>query len=102
MTKTVVAARSIQVVIVGASPIAVLIDEIVIEASTEFHHSNVRLPLRLERVLSWLQTCVSPNWMKRARAFRSPFANVIFDHHVANAALRIQFTCQRFAACLEA
>src|SRR5688572_17207606 len=45
MTKTVVAARPIQVVIVGASPIAALIYEIVIEASTEFHHSNVRLPL---------------------------------------------------------
>ena len=49
-----VAARAIQVVLVGASPIAVLAYEIVLEASTEFHHSNSRLPLRLERVLSWL------------------------------------------------
>jgi sterol desaturase/sphingolipid hydroxylase (fatty acid hydroxylase superfamily) len=48
-----VAARAAQVVIVGASPIAALIYEIVLEASTEFHHSNVRLPLRFERVLSW-------------------------------------------------
>lgn len=49
-----VAARAIQVVLVGASPIAALAYEIVLEASTEFHHSNSRLPLRLERVLSWL------------------------------------------------
>ena len=46
-------ARTIQVVIVGASPMAALIYEIVLEASTEFHHSNLRLPLRAERVLSW-------------------------------------------------
>jgi sterol desaturase/sphingolipid hydroxylase (fatty acid hydroxylase superfamily) len=48
-----VAARSVQVLVVGASPIAVLVYEIVLEASTEFHHSNLRLPVRLERVLSW-------------------------------------------------
>jgi sterol desaturase/sphingolipid hydroxylase (fatty acid hydroxylase superfamily) len=48
-----VAARSIQVVVVGASPLAALAYEVVLEASTEFHHSNSRLPLRLERVLSW-------------------------------------------------
>jgi sterol desaturase/sphingolipid hydroxylase (fatty acid hydroxylase superfamily) len=48
-----VAARMLQVVVVGASPAAVLIYEIVLEASTEFHHSNLRLPLRFERVLSW-------------------------------------------------
>ena len=48
-----VGARTIQVVIVGASPMAALIYEIVLEASTEFHHSNLRLPLRAERVLSW-------------------------------------------------
>ncbi|HEX2099356.1 MAG TPA: sterol desaturase family protein [Candidatus Synoicihabitans sp.] len=48
-----VGARTLQVVIVGASPMAALIYEIVLEASTEFHHSNVRLPLRVERGLSW-------------------------------------------------
>jgi sterol desaturase/sphingolipid hydroxylase (fatty acid hydroxylase superfamily) len=48
-----VAARTLQVVIVGASPVAALVYEIVLEASTEFHHSNSRLPLRLERVLGW-------------------------------------------------
>lgn len=31
---------------------AALIYKVVLEASTEFHHSNVRLPLRVERALS--------------------------------------------------
>ena len=48
-----VAVRSAQVIVVGASPIAALIYEIVLESSTEFHHSNLRLPLKFERVLSW-------------------------------------------------
>ena len=45
--------RSIQVVIAGASPVAALTYEIVLESSTQFHHSNVRLPIGVERVLSW-------------------------------------------------
>jgi sterol desaturase/sphingolipid hydroxylase (fatty acid hydroxylase superfamily) len=49
-----VGARSIQVVVAGASPVVALIYEIVLEASTEFHHSNLRLPPKLERVLSWV------------------------------------------------
>lgn len=49
-----VAARSLQVLLAGASPTTALVYEILLEASTEFHHSNVRLPRGLERVLSWL------------------------------------------------
>jgi len=48
-----VLARSVQVVVIGASPMVALLYEILLEASTEFHHSNLRLPLRLERGLSW-------------------------------------------------
>lgn len=48
-----VLARSVQVVLAGASPAAALIYEILLEASTQFHHSNLRLPLKLERCLSW-------------------------------------------------
>jgi sterol desaturase/sphingolipid hydroxylase (fatty acid hydroxylase superfamily) len=48
-----VVVRSLQVVLIGASPTAALVYEIVLEASTEFHHSNLRLPYGLERVLSW-------------------------------------------------
>ncbi len=45
--------RSIQVIVAGASPAATLSYEILLEASTQFHHSNVRLPIAVERVLSW-------------------------------------------------
>jgi sterol desaturase/sphingolipid hydroxylase (fatty acid hydroxylase superfamily) len=48
-----VVVRAAQVAIVGASPVAALVYEIVLEASTEFHHSNLRLPLGCERVLGW-------------------------------------------------
>ena len=49
-----VAVRSLQVVLAGAGPLLVLVYEIVLEAATEFHHSNLRLPSRLERVLNLL------------------------------------------------
>lgn len=45
--------RSAQVLFIGASPLVAIIYEMCLEASTEFHHSNLRLPHRLERVLSW-------------------------------------------------
>jgi sterol desaturase/sphingolipid hydroxylase (fatty acid hydroxylase superfamily) len=48
-----VVVRSAQVLLAGASPLVVILYEIALEASTQFHHSNLRLPYRLERVLSW-------------------------------------------------
>lgn len=48
-----VVARSFQVVLAGASPLVALAYEVLLEASTQFHHSNLRLPLGLERALSW-------------------------------------------------
>lgn len=41
------------VLLIGAGPVAVLVYEVVFEASVAFHHSNWRLPYRIERVLSW-------------------------------------------------
>ena len=46
--------RGLAVLIVGASPMLVLIYEIVFEAATQFHHSNWRLPFRLEKLLNRL------------------------------------------------
>ena len=46
--------RGAAVVLVGASPVLVLIYEIVFEACTQFHHSNTKLPLKVERVLNRL------------------------------------------------
>jgi len=43
--------RLAQVVVIGASPSAVTVWQVLLVASILFHHSNVRLPARLERVL---------------------------------------------------
>ena len=44
--------RSAFVFLSGASPLTVLIYEIVFEGATAFHHTNIRLPGRLEKVLN--------------------------------------------------
>lgn len=44
--------RSAFVFLSGASPLTVLIYEIIFEGATEFHHSNMKLPYRLEKVLN--------------------------------------------------
>jgi len=44
--------RSAQVRLIGVGPAVVLTYEAVSQAATAFHHSNWRLPLRLERVLA--------------------------------------------------
>jgi sterol desaturase/sphingolipid hydroxylase (fatty acid hydroxylase superfamily) len=46
--------RAAAVLLIGAGPVIVLMYEVVFEASVAFHHSNWRLPLWLERPLSWL------------------------------------------------
>ncbi len=38
----------------GASPVVVVIYEIIFEAEILFHHSNIRLPFRFEKVLNFL------------------------------------------------
>ena len=44
--------RGAMVVLTGASPILVLVYEIIFEAATNFHHSNWRLPFRFEKALN--------------------------------------------------
>jgi sterol desaturase/sphingolipid hydroxylase (fatty acid hydroxylase superfamily) len=46
--------RGASVVVTGASPLTVLVYEIIFEACTNFHHSNWRLPLGLENALNRL------------------------------------------------
>ena len=46
--------RVVQVALLGVSPWTVLVYELVFQTSTFFHHSNLRLPARLERALGWL------------------------------------------------
>ncbi len=42
------------IVLLGVSPLMVLVYEIAFEAATQFHHSNIKLPYRLEKVLNYL------------------------------------------------
>ena len=46
--------RSSIVLLIGASPVMVLIYEILFEAETQFHHSNTKLPIGFERILNKL------------------------------------------------
>ncbi|TKK70252.1 sterol desaturase family protein [Ilyomonas limi] len=46
--------RGAAVVVLGATPLLVLIYEIVFEACTQFHHSNMKLPLKVEKALNIL------------------------------------------------
>lgn len=44
--------RGAAVFLTGASPLLVLVYEIAFEAATQFHHSNLHLPLRFEKALN--------------------------------------------------
>ena len=44
--------RGAAILLIGASPLAVLIYEIAFEASNQFQHSNLKLPFRSEKVLN--------------------------------------------------
>lgn len=46
--------RAAAVIIIGASPLVVLIYEIAFEAATQFHHSNTKLPFNVEKRLNYL------------------------------------------------
>ena len=42
------------VVLIGASPTAVLVFEVVLNATSMFNHSNVRIPSSVDRILRWI------------------------------------------------
>jgi sterol desaturase/sphingolipid hydroxylase (fatty acid hydroxylase superfamily) len=46
--------RAVQVVVIGPAPAAYLAYEMLFQANTLFHHSNVSLPLKVERALNRL------------------------------------------------
>ena len=46
--------RGAVVFLIGASPVLVLMYEIVFEGATQFHHSNWKLPIRVERIINKL------------------------------------------------
>ncbi len=42
------------VILIGASPVAVLLFEVLLNATSMFNHSNVRIPQEVDRVLRWI------------------------------------------------
>ena len=46
--------RGAAILLIGASPLLVVVYEIIFEAATQFHHSNMKLPLRFEKLLNYL------------------------------------------------
>lgn len=44
--------RGAIVLLIGVSPLMVLLYEIIFEAETQFHHSNTKLPFRFEKILN--------------------------------------------------
>ena len=45
--------RGAAILLTGASPLLVLIYEIVFEGITQFHHTNTKIPFRLEKILNF-------------------------------------------------
>jgi sterol desaturase/sphingolipid hydroxylase (fatty acid hydroxylase superfamily) len=41
------------VVALGANPLAVIAFEIILNGSATFNHSNIKLPLKLDKILRW-------------------------------------------------
>lgn len=46
--------RGAAVILIGVSPLIVLIYEIIFEAATQFHHTNFKMPLRIEKALNYI------------------------------------------------
>src|SRR5262249_42445637 len=65
--------RALQIVVLGADPLAVWIWQIVLFVSILFHHSNLRLPARLERVL--VRLIVTPRMHGIHHAQREEWTN---------------------------
>jgi sterol desaturase/sphingolipid hydroxylase (fatty acid hydroxylase superfamily) len=71
----------------GAPPVAVVIFEIVLNASAMFNHGNIRLPLRLDRLLRWavvtpdmhrVHHSVAPHEANRNFGFNLPWWDHLF------------------------
>ena len=46
--------RGAAILLIGVSPVLVIVYEIAFEAATQFHHSNTKLAFRLEKVLNYI------------------------------------------------
>ena len=68
------------VAIIGAPAISVLIFEVMLNATSMFSHTNVRIPARIDRVLRWL--VVTPDMHRVHHSILSPETNSNFGFNL--------------------
>jgi sterol desaturase/sphingolipid hydroxylase (fatty acid hydroxylase superfamily) len=68
------------IVLIGTPAVAVLIFEIVLNATSLFNHGNVRIPLRLDALLRWL--VVTPDMHRVHHSARSEETNANFGFNL--------------------
>jgi sterol desaturase/sphingolipid hydroxylase (fatty acid hydroxylase superfamily) len=68
-------ARAVVIVLFAIPLASVLVFEALVLAATLFHHSNLRLPAGLERVLSWIVVTPSIHWVHHHAEWRDTNAN---------------------------
>ena len=85
--------KSAAAVLLGASPVSVLIFEIVLNASSMFNHGNVHIPQSIDRMLRWIVVTpdmhrihhsILPQEANRNFGFNLPWWDHLFDTYLAN------------------
>ena len=74
------AIKAAAILVIGAPALAVLVFEIVLNASSMFNHSNVRIPQRLDSVLRWL--VVTPDMHRVHHSIRGEETNRNFGFNL--------------------
>lgn len=46
--------RAVQILIIGVSPMTYIVYELFFQLSTAFHHSNIRIPIKIERIINYI------------------------------------------------
>jgi sterol desaturase/sphingolipid hydroxylase (fatty acid hydroxylase superfamily) len=71
--------KALSVLTLGVAPAAVVIFEIVLNATSLFNHSNVRMPVGLDRVLRWFVVTPDMHRIHHSTAVRETNSNFGFN-----------------------
>ncbi|GAB0058111.1 hypothetical protein SIID45300_02455 [Candidatus Magnetaquicoccaceae bacterium FCR-1] len=66
---------------IGASPVAVLIFEVLLNGMAMFNHGNIRIPEQIDRVIRWI--LVTPDMHRSHHSHLSPEANMNFGFNLS-------------------
>jgi len=73
------AIKALSVLTLGVAPLAVVIFEVVLNASSLFNHSNVRIPLAIDHVLRWFVVTPDMHRIHHSAAVRETNSNYGFN-----------------------